>query len=59
MKYLSMNMPTYNQLIEETNGNTLIVHLSKVEQLNSVLENFSLENICFDEDGVAVSASFR
>lgn len=59
MKYLSMNMPTYNQLIEEANGNTLIVHLSKVEQLKSVLENFSLENICFDEDGVAVSASFR
>ena len=39
MKYLSMNMPTYNQLIEETNGNTLIVHLSKVEQLKSVLSS--------------------
>lgn len=59
MKYLSMNMSTYNQMIEESNGNTLIVHLSKIEQLKNVLEKFSLDNICFDEDGVVVSASFR
>ena len=59
MKYHSMNMPTYNHMIEESNGNTLIVHLSKVEQLKNVLKNFSLDKICFGEDDVVVSASFR
>ena len=60
MKYLSVNMPTYNQMIdEESSGNILTVHLSRVEQLEKVFDYFRLDNIIFEKDSAVIDVSFR
>lgn len=60
MKYISVNMPTYKQMIdEESSGNILTVHLSIVEQLEKVFDYFRLDNIIFEKDSAVIDESFR
>ncbi len=52
-----VQMSSYGNLIEEKNGNKLVVHLGRIDQMRELFENMSLNNISFSKDGVVFLAS--
>ena len=58
LSFLKNTLPRYQEVIDH-DANTVTIHLDKLKNVERFLEYVTLDDICFDSDGMIIDATLK
>ncbi len=59
LKFVKNTFPEYGQVVEERDGNTILLHLANIRQLEKPLEYVDLQDVRFTAEGVQLDVGLK